>query len=243
LKPFFDILDHWQTLIAGVLAIIAALITVAALYDQSRRDRLRRSRAARALMPAALASISDYAFMSIQWLKDARKAALAAYSNATPVGPEISTREVNALRPPPEPETGAFDVLKECVEHSDAAPAQAIADLLYAIQVFRSRIWSLNDRMANPNHYDGARVLTGVEANEDIVDAVKLRALNDSLYPFARMGTNEAPGPIDLNAVATAFKLCALNEYKEPVIWNRLTAPYQSIAAIIPEIEVEEDDV
>lgn len=65
------LLDHWQTLIAGFIAFIGAIATVWVLLAQAHAERARKSRAARALMPAALASVGDYARACILWLQDA----------------------------------------------------------------------------------------------------------------------------------------------------------------------------
>lgn len=219
MNTFWNMIDHWQALVAGEIAIVAALVTVAGVFLQSRCDRLRKSRAARALMPAALSSVSDYTMKSVQWLR-------AAKLPATIIEADIETAQKVLPGPPPEPEARIFDILKDCVEHADAKPAQAIANLLSAMQIFRSRVWDIGDRITNPHNYSSVRALMGREADARIIDAINLRAMTDRLFPFARMETNKAPEPLDLNAVATAFKVSGLNEFQETEIWNWLTNPY-----------------
>lgn len=60
--------DHWQTLISGILAILAALSGAGLVYYQTRQtraveeDRLqRRHAAARSTLPLVLSSIMNYA--------------------------------------------------------------------------------------------------------------------------------------------------------------------------------------
>jgi len=44
-KPIGDFLFNWQTLIAGILALIGAVVTVRALRKQAREDAERKERA------------------------------------------------------------------------------------------------------------------------------------------------------------------------------------------------------
>lgn len=55
---------HYQTLVAGILAIVAALASVWGLWFISDRERRRRLNARRALMPAQLSEIDTYASLS-----------------------------------------------------------------------------------------------------------------------------------------------------------------------------------
>lgn len=216
---FWNMLDHWQALVAGEIAIGAAYLTVRALRQQARDDRERKSRAARALLPAALASMGDYTAATVWWLTDARLPAQIMEVDA----------DTSKRVPPghlPQPEISVFDILRECVEHSDPEPAQVIAGLLSKMQVHRSRLSALHDRLTNPRHYSAARVLLGAEIDQYIAHAVTLHAMCDRLFPFARMKTNAAPAPIDLDAVTAAFHECGLSEVKETGAWNKLTEPY-----------------
>ena len=218
-QTFFDMLDHWQSLVAGEIAIPAAVLTFGGVYWLSRSDRRRKLRASRTLMPAALSIVSDYAHASVNWLIEARKPLAKVEQGKT-----IEDSELPGA--PPEPDVRAFDILKDCVEHSPDAPAKSVATLLSAMQVFRSRVSGIGDRVNKHKSYRGGRVLMEREVNQQIVDAVKLSAMTDGLFPFARMETDEAPPPLDLNAVATAFKLLELNEFQEVEVWNALTDPY-----------------
>jgi hypothetical protein len=213
-----DMLDHWQTLIAGEIAILGAIATIGTMYFLSRSDRRRKLRASRALMPAALSLVSDYAETSLQWLMAARLPAQTMEADE-----EVAQRVLPGL--PPEPDTKIFDILKDCIEHADAGPAQSIADLLSAMQIFRSRMWGIGDRIS-PQHYDGKRIVMSVEVDQRMIDAIMLRAMTDRLYPFARMKTDKKPEPLDLNAVATAFRVCDLDEFQMPDVWQGLTNPY-----------------
>lgn len=65
LGDFEEFLHRWQTLAAGLLALVGALVTVRAIRaqiklqeDQHLAIRENKSRAARARMPDALSSIS-----------------------------------------------------------------------------------------------------------------------------------------------------------------------------------------
>jgi hypothetical protein len=112
------------------------------------------------------------------------------------------------------------------VEHSDDAPAKFIASVLSSMQVFRSRVSGIGERVNKHNTYRGGRILMSREVNQQLVDAIKLRAMTDRLFPFARMEQDEAPGPLDIAAVTTAFKALNLSEFQEVEVWNTLTDPY-----------------
>jgi len=221
LKSFFGWLHDWQELIAGVIAIPATFLTIGWLHYQSRSDRRRKLRASRAMMPAALSLVSDYARACINWLLGVRKPLEALERGIEPEGNELPGL-------PPEPDPRVFDILKDCVEHADDGPAKAIADLLSAMQVFRSRVTGIGDRVIRHKTYRGGRVLMNSEVNRQIIDAVRLRAMTDRLFPFARMIKDETPEPLDLEAVAAAFKVFDLNEFQEADVWNGLTDLYMS---------------
>jgi hypothetical protein len=70
-----DILFNWQTLIAGALALIGAWLTVRALKKQARDEAERKTRGARALLPAALDALTGYATDSVRWLDSVREKA------------------------------------------------------------------------------------------------------------------------------------------------------------------------
>ena len=53
-------IDHWQTMIAGMIAIVAALIGTYAIGRQARKDLARRHNAARAVLPLALSEIGGF---------------------------------------------------------------------------------------------------------------------------------------------------------------------------------------
>jgi hypothetical protein len=84
-----DFLLNWQTLIAGILALWGAWLTIKALRKQNGEDAERKMRGARVMLPAALDTMTAYSIDSIRWLNEVReKAALSetgAYRGLIPV--------------------------------------------------------------------------------------------------------------------------------------------------------------
>ena len=56
-KIIGDLLYNWQTTIGGGAALLGAVITVRVMTKQARDTAKRKSRAARAMLPAALAIV------------------------------------------------------------------------------------------------------------------------------------------------------------------------------------------
>lgn len=78
MAPFCDWLKEWQTLVAGVLAFLAAAATVWVLVRQSRVEKLRyaelrkrRFQAVRAVLPADLSEICHYCTLCAQAIRAA----------------------------------------------------------------------------------------------------------------------------------------------------------------------------
>jgi hypothetical protein len=72
---FWQFVDHWQTLIAGGAALLAAVVTIVVLncqIHQTRKlandQRRRRERASLAVLPLALSELQQYARACIRGL-------------------------------------------------------------------------------------------------------------------------------------------------------------------------------
>jgi hypothetical protein len=212
----YGFVRDWQTLIAGIIAFIAAVMTVSDLRRQAREAAERKARAARAMLPSTLDSLDNYALECIRWLKEVEPKAKAAESGLF----GDSSIPVNQC---PRPDTGMMRTLAECVANLDIAPARFIDDLLARLQVQHSRIASLYDYFKNHQLYSVKQL---IKIEDHIANAVEISALARNAYPFARKQTEETPRGLDFAAVTQAFQACHLDASRDVYTWNILSNRY-----------------
>ncbi|MCW2339113.1 type II secretory pathway pseudopilin PulG [Sphingobium sp. B2D3A] len=198
---YFLIIGQWiydfQTLIAGILAVGAALYAarfaqkqvgaanlqievareqIAAVKEQADQERAAKLRAARASLPTTLSSICEYA-------QEAGEALYAAWPVAAKVYPDDhdphSVQSVKADIPSFPYEL--LDSLERIVELTDAEDvAERIESILREAQVFSARTRPL---------VSGTNIDTDVLAIH-IIQAAALYARAESLFTYARRKTN-----------------------------------------------------
>ena len=154
---------QWQTLIAGMIALFAAWLTVRAIGrqiklqerqlsadEQRYRDEQRRkSQRARAMLPDALSAIGAYASECVRYV--------SADSSDFPRPPES---DMNAI--------------KGAIEFADSGAAESLIELVNFYQVHNSRLSNLTQNRRR------------AEEVERLYDAVRLRFLGDRMYAYAR---------------------------------------------------------
>ncbi len=168
-------LYKWQTLIAGVLAIMAAGFGGLFVYGQTLQARRlhddqtrRRLRAARALSPLAVSALSAYAKETAQALHALRPAAEGRPS-LVPTVPAIPVEIIPQL--------------EKLIEAAGYRPGEAIAAVLRKLQVQSARTSDLLAEIAS-----GKLSGLGVNTRRDgaILDAAEVGALTARLFDFAR---------------------------------------------------------
>jgi hypothetical protein len=154
---FVEWLNKWQTLVSGILALIAGGGAVWAVLRQTREQRdqhagmLERKRlSARAQMPEALSDLVGFVRECVQF---------------------VDGRRVGAPSKPNE----AIEKLKVAIEFVDTQPAKAIFELVSFYQVHNSRLFSDQPRVGGDNADAQA-----------YYDAAKLFFLTNRLYDYAR---------------------------------------------------------
>lgn len=218
----YQFLLAWQTLIAGLIALGGAILTVLALNRQAREAAERRARAARARLPAALDLLNNYALQCVRWLKDLKPKAEIASTGAYQRNQSIPVGTC------PRPDGGMMDTFAECVAALDIAPARFIDDLLARLQVQHSRIASLADYFEN--HYrHPVRQILNIE--DYVANAIEIDALGRSAYPYARKQCDETPRGLDLGTVTQAFQACELDASSDAATWKILSDRYIEQAA------------
>lgn len=161
-------IKEWQTLVAGILALIAAYLTVRAIkqqiklqQDQFDKIQTRKRWMTRATLSDALAGVTSYCQSVVKIINAPR---------AMPID-----------RPSTE-----IDVLKAAIEHSNHHAAERIYQLTnkYQIQIARLEGF-LNTRSADcPRTHDIPMLMLNV---------AELQALTNSLFDYARNKSDDGP--------------------------------------------------
>lgn len=189
-----DSIKDWQTLWAGGLAILAALIGGGFILRQTRaiqkqagaverREQAtltRQHAAARAVMPLALSALVEYAQSCAESLVRVRQAALD----------EKIPRPVATSYVPPTLDPGVISSLADVIASADPAVGDAIAKVISNVQVLGARLRGIRDR-AIRGPFD-LILLTNLESYT--VDAAIIFARGSALFLFARRATEEPGG-------------------------------------------------
>ena len=211
LKFFYD----WQTLIAGFLAILAAMIGWVAIQGQVRQvethdremDR-RRYAASRAMLPLALSGVSEYTHQCIDAL-------LALY------GESETIRKTDDFAPPTVPATSTAD-LRAMVEACSPVEGATIAKLLARIQVQMAGLRGLQRDLRVSE-----TVVTRKHLEQFFVDTIEIQARASALYRFARGDEDDLPAADPTRDMMTnaAYLLGIDDSY--PAIWERISREYR----------------
>ena len=179
LKFLYD----WQSIIAGLFAIVAALIggmfirRQIELSDQHEKERLRRKHAAaRAMLPLALSSLSEYARECAQLLRNIH---IQSQGEAVPLS------ALQNLKLPALPMDTTND-LRSMVEASGPTEGRAIATTLSNVQVLASRLSSLHIK-------SNTQVVVLANIEDYIINAAEIQARADELFDYARGETEDVP--------------------------------------------------
>lgn len=166
---FLKVLYDWQTLLAGLLALVGAWLTVQSVRTQIKRTeaqaeaaRKREEFAAKAILPLALSQLSIYGQDCIRLLSPLAAQPHIPEGTQTPRVPE-----------------SAISVLQECTRYADERIASKIAVLLGKLQIQQSRLNELLTRR-------GGEVIIGHEITSNMIDAADVYARTADLYDYAR---------------------------------------------------------
>ncbi len=176
LHQIYEFLCQWQTLLAGIGALVAAVFTIRKMQAQInqaaefQKDQLRReSRAARIVLPLALSEITEYSIKCIKLLEP--------YAPAKGDGPTLSSD----TKPLPLPNS-IFDTMKEVARTEDAAIADSVGEIISWLQIQHSRLENLIRLVSERS----TKRISRHEAQDAILDAAELYALSARLFPYAR---------------------------------------------------------
>jgi hypothetical protein len=193
-------LKAWQTLAAAIVASIAAYIafrnTTRSLNQAERLETNRRSRkhaALRAMLPLALAEISNYAERSARSLVELIPKCV---NEALP--PKIAPKDLA-----PDPPTNTIETLAEFIEFADGLDVSVLVSTVAWIQILDSRVRGLT-----ADNWDVAsgRLFVRTDLEGYVVDAAIIYAGAACAYEYARRRADRLPSTLSWDDVISALR-------------------------------------
>jgi hypothetical protein len=167
-----DIIPNAQSWVTAIGVIVAAFFAYWQQYKIDERETTQRKRkgvAARAVMPAALAEICEYAEQSAETVTERYPRGAGFSSWALLVGsvpvPNFPSESIKALR--------------DCIEYAEGADTARIADCIRKLQIQHSRLSKFLLRSHD-------KALMQYEFDSILTDTIELHAYCSSLFPYAR---------------------------------------------------------
>ncbi|MDQ0390811.1 hypothetical protein [Labrys monachus] len=176
---FVDCLYEYQTLVTGVLAVLAGAFTLLAAWWQIRasrateaRRRQAETRAARAMLTFALDQILEYAEGCAHALVAHNCAVLQAEASGLPV-------PTNSKHFPTFP-GAVLKPISECIRHEDSPERlEMLASLANWLQIHEARVKALKEKIEFGS-------IMPAELSRSPYDSAELYYLAEQLYHYAR---------------------------------------------------------
>lgn len=172
------VLYHWQTLLAGSFAILAAWITVGQMRKEATNRRQRRLNASRAMMPNDLSAIVQYA-------NDCVRATHQAYRIVRKHSTDRESGELERIVVPVLPER-VFGNLQAIIEQADNCDIPALSSLLRCHQVQTSRLSGEIAYLKNPRPLEVTRVVTEDNILWTLKKTVELFLIASKMFQYSR---------------------------------------------------------
>ncbi|MCI0552512.1 MAG: hypothetical protein L0287_16300 [Anaerolineae bacterium] len=183
-----DGVKQWQTLAAGLLALIGAFITVGVMIRgiNSRRkeieeQRRRRLMACRAAMPADLSSIIEYTHDCALVSGTAIRILRGDEDSRTLPYPSLPARVVKNLQ--------------QLIEQLDDRNANLIADMLSCYQIQYARLSGELSYFNTPHRLGRERIIAEHNIEYTLRKTIELFLLAESMFKFARREEPNIPQP------------------------------------------------
>lgn len=181
-------INQHQTLITGLLALLAAGIAAYFLWrqisqEQSRHEELiqRKLRAVRAGLPIALSEIHEYADRCIDVLchiAGKRTSTEDEYDH------ENELQILKSVPPVPDYPANAFKALQSTIEYADTTDAAALRRIIAFSQIQNSRFRSLVSRLVHNS--DPSFVVTSSNIYNGVRDAIGMRLHAARAFDYGR---------------------------------------------------------
>jgi hypothetical protein len=198
---FSQCLYDWQALEGAGLALVAAGVSIWAIQKQIRQaqdhrddDISRRHTAARVTLPLALAAVSELAQTIADHVAD-------EFDNFEPDGSRtieaVLDKEIDRTRfepiSLPHDVLGSFEDFVASLERSD--DIRHVAELMASIQILLSRY----------NSFDFKQAAVQLSLVGLLLDAAKVKLLNEKIYNYARFVDDSAFGIVGVMPFANAW--------------------------------------
>jgi hypothetical protein len=186
IKPWFDsgfswphvqgVWSSWQTFNAGMTAFTASIIALYVVGYKERAERERKQVAANALMPIALSEIIGFCECNFKLLQD-------AYSKRNITQSKYNNSKLYIEGEVAEISTWVSEALKECIASSEKKDGKFIAGLLSDLQVMRSRLQSIHNKINSKSEL----LVNEHTIERHVIELAYIVAKINRLFPFARM--------------------------------------------------------
>lgn len=207
----YTFFKDWQTLIAGMLALLAAVPTVFMLNEQIQleqrraQDAIERKQfAAKSSLPLALVELTKYADLCLKQLASLKEN-IDCHGVLRQGGDGISV---------PKLPLSAVQTVESCLESASASNRDALAGILCHLQIVNSRLEAC----------ETDRVTIRVRHNliTFIIDALELRRRVEHVFPYARGESETISTVISADELKTAAFFANLREDDWPGLNSEL---------------------
>lgn len=178
----FDVLKDWQTLTAGLVALLASIIGFHITLIAEEKQRQRNFIAARSFLPLCFSELIDYFKQSAKILNWVYEQIQQSARVRTEIPYQTPVLDEKSLR-----------VIQECIMQADEFVAQKLSKIIRDIQIHNSRIVSIY-QSCNENT---TRIINSYEIISYIYRLSELMATINKMYGFARADEKLDLSPLD----------------------------------------------
>lgn len=219
---FMIILHAWQTLLTGLLAIVAAGVGGYFVHRQTTTtERLERERVVRrfesekAVLPHTLSAVLAYAREAVEFLKDVQ--ALVPPGNRTlPKGVAL------AKRPPIAPKEAIEQIVRLIQASHDSDLRTYLSALLKEIQIHSARLWGMNDALGASSRL--TQSIGDVENHMMLTGEICGRC--GVLFKLAREDDPVILGPLTAQQVTNGLWNVGVDDIDFPDVYRRVGKKY-----------------
>jgi hypothetical protein len=212
---------NWQTLIAGLLAVAAAVATIFSLEKQIAETRAqqedqreRREYADRAAMPAALAILVRYGDENLKILVSLRSGLTMAGNIRFP-----ATWTAPSL---PDYPSDAAETLRTCLVNTGRDKREPIAQILRDLQRLHSRLRSIVENVS-----DGSTMSVSMSNLSDyILGALDFLVRCNNTIPYARRDGPSPPTRPSLEEISTKAFFKDIHKEDFPFVHEAIECRY-----------------
>jgi len=215
---------RWQTLTAGMLALLGARMTVVVIQAQLAQDDIqfedvkkRKGRATRAVAVMALADVSHYADEACKW---------------TEMLPEDKAGLTDDLKAKieaglPKIPDGAISKLTEAMEYAQPEEIAKITELFERLQIQNSRMRHVSERVRGRDlgERDNITPLNN-SVSQQLLDAAIVHGMAGRLFKWARDRKPIIETRSDREVVANSLSVLGVDVESYPGVWELFDAHY-----------------